>query len=244
MDRVYIPATVTSIDYGAFLNASKNLYVFCGVESAPSGYYKNIYNETWKDGVKKVIFSSYGWVDYGDAIFSINHSSTELTMVGYNLPESRTLELPSDGIIAKDGVRYVITSLGKAAKGDTQLVRINIPSSVTVIENNEFDGCSNLKFVFELNGSKIKSIGSYAFRGTKISELSIPKTIRSVGERAFANTPNLTSISFDGTITEWNEIVTKGSIIDGAYQIVFNKKWYSDSSIKTINCTNGQTDPV
>lgn len=101
-----------------------------------------------------------------------------------------------------------LESLGQSAfAGCTSLKSINIPSSITKIEDNTFDGCASLNSVeiegsnieigqyafrgneslAEFDFSKISSIGRFSFDGAGLTTLTLPDNVVSLSEGAFAN---------------------------------------------------------
>ena len=96
-----------------------------------------------------------------------------------------------------DATKYVeidipagVTAINASAfQGKTALQTVNFTDTqLNTIGNYAFDGCTSLKTLNGYNRStRVTSIGSYAFRGTKIERVIIPSTITSIGAGAFAN---------------------------------------------------------
>lgn len=82
----------------------------------------------------------------------------------------------------------------------TQLDSVYIPSSVKVIGDMSFYGCSSLKNVALPSG--LEKIGKNAFVNTAIEQLVIPDKVTYLGEYAFAECSNLKQISFGKGLTE------------------------------------------
>ncbi|MCI6572756.1 MAG: BspA family leucine-rich repeat surface protein, partial [Firmicutes bacterium] len=83
-----------------------------------------------------------------------------------------------------------VTAINASAfQGKTALQTVNFTDTqLNTIGNYAFDGCTSLKTLNGYNRStRVTSIGSYAFRGTKIERVIIPSTITSIGAGAFAN---------------------------------------------------------
>ena len=83
-----------------------------------------------------------------------------------------------------------VTAINASAfQGKTTLQTVNFTDTqLNTIGNYAFDGCTSLKTLNGYNRStRVTSIGSYAFRGTKIERVIIPSTITSIGAGAFAN---------------------------------------------------------
>ena len=76
------------------------------------------------------------------------------------------------------------------------LVTVSLPSSVEYIGNNSFTGSSKLSIIDIPADSNLVSIGMQAFAGTKITTITIPKLVSSIGSfNVFGNF--MTSINVD-----------------------------------------------
>lgn len=82
----------------------------------------------------------------------------------------------------------------------TKLDSVYIPSSVKVIGDMSFYGCSSLKNV--ALPSNLEKIGKYAFANTGLEKIVIPDKVNSLGEYVFSDCHNLTEISFGKSLTE------------------------------------------
>jgi hypothetical protein len=97
----------------------------------------------------------------------------------------------------------------------TNLTGITIPNTVTSIGENAFSGCSNLTSVTIPNDVTSLTIGNNAFRGCKLSTLTIPDGVTSIGNFAFSGCEfttvtigsGLTSIG-DGVFTYCTSLTT------------------------------------
>ena len=74
------------------------------------------------------------------------------------------------------------------------LQSIELPSSVTIIDNSTFFGCSGLQSVRILHG--VIEIGEWAFLGCEsLQSIEIPSSVTSIGDRAFLKCKNLSSLT-------------------------------------------------
>ena len=85
------------------------------------------------------------------------------------------------------------------------LSSITIPASVTEIGKNAFYNCydssnkTGLTEVTFAEGSKLETIGESAFNGSGISSVTIPASVTSIGQKAFAYCKNLKSVTVNWT---------------------------------------------
>ena len=98
-----------------------------------------------------------------------------------------------------------------------------IPSSVTVIGDSAFGGCSSLTDISIPNS--VTSIDEYAFLDcSSLTDIAIPNSVTSIGDSAFWGCSSLTDISIPNSVT---------SIGDGAFR--------DCSSLVSITIPNGVT---
>ena len=105
-------------------------------------------------------------------------------------------------------------NLAVVIPGDySSLTEVTIPERFTVSENGAndryyvdgigfkaFNRCSNLATVTFNSRNASSLIGDYAFAGTKISALTIPETVESIGNHAFDGCNSLTGIVIPGSV--------------------------------------------
>ena len=86
--------------------------------------------------------------------------------------------------------------IGNAAfEYNTDITSVYIPKSVSIIDENAFYACTNLKSLEYENDSELVSIAPYAFDGCiSLSSVTIPDSVISIGQRAFAANPNLSTL--------------------------------------------------
>ena len=77
------------------------------------------------------------------------------------------------------------------------LTSIHFPASVTTIDDYAFSGVMGLSSVTFADGSKLESIGAYAFSRTPITSIKLSKSLKSIGAYAFFYCQNLQSVTFE-----------------------------------------------
>ena len=114
-----------------------------------------------------------------------------------------------------------VTTIGQGAFGFCYGLtgELTIPNNVTTIGMNAF---SSAKFTKITIGNSVTTIGESAFTGYyNLVEIAIPNSITTIDEYAFFYCSNLESITFDGTIEQWNaiELGYDWDLITGEYTI-------------------------
>ncbi|MBR2927478.1 MAG: leucine-rich repeat domain-containing protein [Clostridia bacterium] len=167
-------------------------------------------------------------VTIGDAVTSIGDSAF------YDCTSLMSITIPNGVMSIEDGafcgcssltsiaIPDSVTHIGMSAFGGcSNLTSIIIPDSITSIEDGVFSGCTSLTSVKIPNN--ITSIGSYAFAASGISSVIFGDNsqLTRIGDCAFFWCVNLTTITYNGTIAQWDAI-SKG------------QDWASSDSIQII----------
>ena len=106
----------------------------------------------------------------------------------------------------------------------SKLAEINIPAGVTEIGSNCFDGCESLKKIDTPDG--VKSIGNNAFAGCKsLEEITIPEGVTSIDFYAFLDCINLEKVKIPESIKE-----------------ISYRAFYNCTNLKSINLPRGISD--
>ena len=83
---------------------------------------------------------------------------------------------------------------------NNEITELVIPSDITEIKNDAFEGCTNLKKI-EIPDS-VTSIGNDAFENcTSLTSVTIPDSVTSIGKYAFSDCSSLTSVTIGHSVT-------------------------------------------
>ena len=146
-----------------------------------------------------------------------------------------------------EGNDYQVTAIGYGAFAmNTNITKINLPSSLTSIGEGAFQGCTNLQpsvtdqgveylgnsdnpYLVLWNGTgittssytineKCKFIYYSAFNDCRgLTSITLPSSLTSIGERAFQGCSGLETLEYKGTIEQW-------------LSIDFDSGWMNDDS--------------
>ncbi len=107
-----------------------------------------------------------------------------------SIPLKRLILGFSTSVIPDDlGIVYI----GRSAFEGSGIKSIDIPDSVTTIEESAFRGCTALRSV--RFSAKLSTIGEYAFSGcTALAQVEFPQQLRTIGKYAFSGCTALTSL--------------------------------------------------
>ena len=126
--------------------------------------------------------------------------------------------------ISKINLPNSVTGIEEGAfKSCTRLTDINIPNSVTSIEWATFTNCTSLT---DINiPDAVKSIEPETFSGcTRLTDINIPNSVTSIGYEAFYNCTRLTDINIPNSVTS-----------------IERSTFYSCTSLTDINIPNSVT---
>ncbi len=138
------------------------------------------------------------------------------------------------GVTFEKGSR--LTTIGDEAFEQTKIKTLQIPASVKSIGYQAFYNCTSLEAVTFEEGSVLETIGDSAFRGSSsmngyyppIKEITIPASVVTIGDSAFANCAALETF----TIPENSKLESIGEYsFSGAYAL---QSFYFPPSLKSI----------
>lgn len=104
--------------------------------------------------------------------------------------------------ITYDGLTGVVTGiLGSAFQGETDLTKVSIPESVSVIDGGAFYCCRNLRTVVFDGTSRLKTIGYQAFGSCNtLNTFEIPNSVTTIEQGAFSYCDSLTSVTIPSSV--------------------------------------------
>ena len=103
----------------------------------------------------------------------------------------------------------------QASTANGSMKRLFIPETVVEISTNAFRNeaggeIEEIIFLPNLQSSNLKTIGARAFECSKISSITLPEHVDSIGESSFANCPNLTSFTADANLAKIGDLAFNG----------------------------------
>lgn len=112
------------------------------------------------------------------------------------------------------------------------LEEVTLPSTLKTIENSCFSGDVKLKNI--LIPDKTEKIGEYAFSGTEIEHLTIPKSVKNIGESIVVSTPLYDNESnwTNGALYIDNWLIDIESNLNGEFNVKPGTTGISGGSIK------------
>lgn len=96
----------------------------------------------------------------------------------------------------------------------------------TTINNNAFLRCERLKAI-DLSGTQVTRINQGAFYCCTLISITLPDTVTYIGQWAFYECHSLASITFEGTIAQWNAITFGG------------EAWNQNIPATVVHCSDG-----
>ncbi len=166
-----------------------------------------------------------------------------LTTINYNAINATDL-LQDNGVFASAGI-------------DSSGITVNIGSEVTHIPNYLFGRGTT----YELNittlsygGSSLDSIGSYAFYGANLISITIPTSVTSIGEKAFADNTLVQTLNFnasditdnlpsDGIFSNLGNAIGEGIFVEVVIGATVKNipNYFNNGLIKVANVSIGST---
>ena len=202
LTSVTIPDSVTEIGVNAFLNCASLTSVTIGDSVTTIG------NSAFSS------CASLTSVTIGDSVTTIGNSafSSCASLTSVTIPDSVT-SIGEGAFWSCDSLTSVtigdsVTTIGESAfRGCSSLTSVTIPDSVTSIGDEAFAYCSSLT---EFKGTLASEDGRClivdgilnSFAPGGLTEYTIPDSVTSIGDEAFAYCSSLTSVTIGNSVTE------------------------------------------
>lgn len=136
--------------------------------------------------------------------FSYNDADKTATITGVTSQRDFYV-LPSVTVNPENDFTYQVVAIGNGAFAGNRLITAYLPTSVTTIGDNAFDGCVNLTSVTQVGSSddavfpaSVTSIGNYAFEGCGKLNMTFgeAKALTTIGDNAFYGCISLQHVEF------------------------------------------------
>ena len=133
-------------------------------------------------------------------ITSIDMSQLDMSGVAVN-----SLGAPNATYIAPNNM----TILGNLYKGNTAIVNLVLPTTVTSLAGTEnFKQCSNLQTITNFPSAATSIPTKCFFYCTSLTSFTVPTTVTSIGSQSFSNCSSLSSLILHDGITEMKSLYT------------------------------------
>ena len=110
-----------------------------------------------------------------------------------------------ESVKAKDGNVYKITIIGDKCFFWKNFTSITIPSSVTSLGDDCFNGCTSLKSI--TIPSSVTTLGKNCFASCyELTSITIPSSVTKLGDACFSGCYNLTSITIPSSVTSLGDL--------------------------------------
>ena len=161
------------------------------------------------------------------------YNKTGTTLIQYAIGKTATTFTIPDNV----------TTIGWAFGDATFLEEVNIPESVTTIDDAAFQNCTNLKSIAIPSGVSV--IKPFTFNDcSSLEEVVLPENLVTIGRNAFSQCTSLTTVDIPDGVTSIGEYafqncsgLTSIDIPDGVTSIE-NSTFYGCSGLTSINIPN------
>ncbi|MBD5164214.1 MAG: leucine-rich repeat protein, partial [Bacteroidales bacterium] len=246
---VVIPASVTTIEAGAFKGCSKVTAI-----ELPDNLI-TIGDGTFEGTAVTNLIIPSSVTSVGEGAFS---GCSNLTTVVH--PASLDVKVPENvktatysgdetpiiengfiyGATVKDG-QVVYTTLISVPANATSPVKV--PDTITTIAEGAFSGCTNVTEVELPEG--LKEIGNNAFAGSGITSIDIPEGVTTIGSGAFSGTA-ITQVVLPESVTSVGSGAFEGcsSLTTVVYPATLGQSIEVPSTVNSVSYEEGQTPVV
>jgi uncharacterized repeat protein (TIGR02543 family) len=196
LTEVYLPASVISIEVGAFADTTS----LTKIDFTEPSLLVTIGDAAFQNsGVTSVV------IPEGVTGIGINAFRNTVGLESVVIPESVTsigtwafLNSGLKTVTFADGARPL--TIADAAFQNSELINFSLPARVTTVGSYVFAESNNLStFEFE-SGSNLTSLGQDSFRGARIASMILPSSLTTIGANAFKGS-GLDYVEIPATVT-------------------------------------------
>lgn len=248
VETLNLPSSLTNLEYiGVAFDGCKNLREI-RVKDTSGGYYADgnclIGNQHILLGCKTSIIPQDNNIEViGDHAFSGDRGEFSITIPSNIKRFGYGSFYKCSGLQSVSFPNTQLEILHDAFNGCIGLTSIDVPSNLT-IDSSTFQDCTSLQEIsgsisntttvggachssgFTIRVTEGGTVGVGQYYGVPVKELYWPKDITYIDRVAFNANTTLTSLHYDGTISEW-EAIPKDT------------DWNGSDYLKTIHCTDG-----
>ena len=231
LTEITIPKSLTECDWRIFSGCSnlKTIKFEKGITTIPANLFYGA-DTIWFDGLEEIDIPETVTTIGNSAFFNCRNLTTvtgmkNVTKIGdyvfYNCSNLVNIKLPENlteigsyafrgcsqlkSISIPDTLKRWGTDIFSGCSG---LATVEIPDDFTNIPSDTFMNCSSLKEI-KLPAS-LKTIDSYAFKGSGLTEIIIPDGVTSIGSNAFQNCTSLASVRIPDSVTSLGTYIFDG----------------------------------
>ena len=147
-------------------------------------------------------------------------------------------------LIQEGNVYYIVNAIGNNSfYGNTSLVSVQLPESLTSIGEKAFQNCNKLKTVNIPSG--VTTIQSFTFANCyALKNVTLPTTLTTIGTRTFYNCYNLTSLEIPNSVTSISTEVLYGCSALEKLTVPFIGSSIDDSTNTQLKYLFGVSDAI
>lgn len=220
LTSITVPTTVTTIKTSGF-RGIRNLNTVTFTE--PSSVKTLESNTFWGDNSLKTITMPSSLEKLNGSVFLDCNSLEEVifpdnsklsTIEGSALNNLKSLKK-----VTFQGSSELKTISSNAFSYNTSLEEITLPTSVTNIESNAFQGCTKLTTVNFGDNPSITKFGAGAFANCGITRIDVPTSVTTIESSAFENCSGLTAVNLSAGVTSVSAEAFKGCTNLGTFTV-------------------------
>ena len=201
---IIIPNSVKTIEAGAFYACTKLSSITFSNSLFDVGYDAFGYTKWFNSKSNGLVYAGPVAYKYKGTI----PQGTSISIKSGTLGIAEQCFLDCTGLSSVTIPETVVIIGNSAFQGCTGLPSIIIPESVVHISDNMLSLCRNITKI--TLGSKVKTIGSYAFAYTAVNDINLPEGLNVIGDFAFVLCSNLTKLTIPESVNSIGKSALEG----------------------------------